>query len=76
MRSEDATHEVMDAALVAAALRIGHYEIAGYGTATHYAECLRHPEAADLPRQTRSEESLTGTKLNDLAKSSLNQQAE
>ena len=50
MRSEDATHEVMDAALVAAALRIGHYEMAGYGTAAHYAERLGHSEAANLLR--------------------------
>jgi len=66
----------MDAALIAAALRIGHYEIAGYGTATHYAECLGHPDAADLPRQTLSEEPLADAGLNNLAKSCLNQQAE
>ena len=74
--SEDATEEVMDAALIAAAQRIEHYEIAGYGTAAHYAERLGHTEAADLLRQTLSEEQLTDTKLNDLAKNYLNQKAE
>ena len=74
--SEDATDEVMDAALIAAAQRIEHYEIAGYGTAAHYAERLGHTEAADLLRQTLSEEQLTDTKLNDLAKNYINQKAE
>lgn len=74
--SEDATDEVMDAALIAAAQRIEHYEIAGYGTAAHYAERLGHTQAADLLRQTLDEEQFTDTKLNDLAKNYLNKKAE
>ncbi len=74
--SEQATPEVMDAALIAAAQRIEHYEIAGYGTAAHYAERLDNPAAADLLRQTLEEEQRTDTKLNDLAKNYLNQKAE
>lgn len=74
--SEQATPEVMDAALIAAAQRIEHYEIAGYGTAAHYAERLGSTQAADLLRQTLDEEQLTDTKLNDLAKNYLNQKAE
>ena len=74
--SEDATDEVMDAALIAAAQRIEHYEIAGYGTAAHYAERLGNTQAADLLRQTLEEEQLTDTKLNDLAKNYVNQKAE
>jgi ferritin-like metal-binding protein YciE len=74
--SEDATDEVMDAALIAAAQRIEHYEIAGYGTAAHYAERLGHAQAADLLRQTLEEEQFTDTKLNDLAKNYINQKAE
>ena len=74
--SEDATEEVMDAALIAATQRIEHYEIAGYGTAAHYAERLGHTEAADLLRQTLEEEKLTDTKLNDLAKNYINKKAE
>ncbi|TYZ11856.1 ferritin-like domain-containing protein [Hymenobacter lutimineralis] len=73
--SEDATDEVKDAALIAAAQRVEHYEISGYGTAAHYAERLGHTEAASLLRQTLQEEQLTDTKLNDLAKSYINQRA-
>jgi len=74
--SEDATDEVLDAALIAAAQRIEHYEIAGYGTAAHYAERLGNAQAADLLRQTLEEEQFTDTKLNDLAKNYINQKAE
>lgn len=73
--SENATDEVMDAALIANSQRIEHYEIAGYGTAAHYAERLGHDEAASLLRQSLQEEQLTDTKLNDLAKNYLNQKA-
>ena len=74
--SENATEEVMDAALIAASQRIEHYEISGYGTAAHFAERLGHTEAAELLRQTLEEEQLTDTKLNDLAKNYLNAKAE
>ncbi|MBO2011305.1 ferritin-like domain-containing protein [Hymenobacter negativus] len=73
--SERATEEVMDAALIAAAQRIEHYEISGYGTAAHFAERLGHDQAAELLRQTLDEEQLTDTKLNDLAKNYINQKA-
>lgn len=73
--SERATAEVMDAALIAAAQRIEHYEISGYGTATHFAARLGHVEVADMLRRTLAEEQLTDTKLNNLAKDYLNQKA-
>ncbi|WP_324671764.1 ferritin-like domain-containing protein [Hymenobacter sp. GOD-10R] len=73
--SEDASDEVKDAALIAAAQRIEHYEIAGYGTAAHYAERLGYDTASSLLRQTLQEEQNTDTKLNDLAKSYINQKA-
>lgn len=73
--AEDASPDVKDAALIAAAQRIEHYEIAGYGTAAHYAERLGHAEAASLLRQTLQEEQLTDTRLNDLAKGYINQRA-
>jgi ferritin-like metal-binding protein YciE len=73
--SERATAEVMDAALIAAAQRIEHYEISGYGTATHFATRLGHVEVADMLRRTLAEEQLTDTKLNNLAKDYLNQKA-
>ncbi|MET4105441.1 ferritin-like domain-containing protein [Hymenobacter sp. UYP22] len=74
--SERATDEVMDAALIAAAQRIEHYEISGYGTAAHYAKRLGQAEAAELLRQTLEEEQNTDTKLNDLAINYLNGKAE
>ncbi|GGK79185.1 ferritin-like domain-containing protein [Rufibacter glacialis] len=73
---EDATPEVKDAGLIASAQRIEHYEIAGYGTAAHFAERLGHKEAAELLRQTLAEEQKTDTLLNDLAKSYINEKAE
>jgi ferritin-like metal-binding protein YciE len=73
---EEATPEVKDASLIAAAQRIEHYEIAGYGTAAHYAERLGHTEAAKLLRQTLEEEQKTDTLLNKLAKNYINEKAE
>jgi len=73
--SERATAEVMDAALIAAAQRIEHYEISGYGTAAHFAERLGYAQAADLLLQTLDEEQFTDAKLNDLAKNYLNEKA-
>ena len=73
--SENATEEVMDAALIAAAQRIEHYEISGYGTAAHFAERLGHTDAANLLRQTLEEEQLTDTKLNELAITYINAKA-
>ncbi|GAB2534356.1 YciE/YciF ferroxidase family protein [Rufibacter soli] len=73
---EDATPEVKDAGLIASAQRIEHYEIAGYGTAAHYAERLGHVEAAQLLRVTLAEEQKTDTLLNKLAKGYINQKAE
>lgn len=74
--AEDATDEVMDAALIAAAQRVEHYEISGYGTAAHYAERLGHAQAAGLLRATLEEEQMTDTKLNELAINYINQKAE
>ncbi|GAA4018123.1 ferritin-like domain-containing protein [Hymenobacter fastidiosus] len=75
MIHEDASDEVKDAGLIASAQRVEHYEISGYGTAAHYAERLGHGAAAGLLRQTLAEEQSADTKLNDLAKSTINQKA-
>ena len=76
MIKEDADPETKDAGLIAAAQRVEHYEISGYGTAAHFAERLGHMDAAKLLRQTLAEEQKTDTLLNDLAKSSINAKAE
>jgi ferritin-like metal-binding protein YciE len=65
---EDYDEEVMDAALIAAAQRIEHYEIAGYGTARTYAELLGEQEHASLLEQTLKEEKETDEKLTELAR--------
>ncbi len=61
----DAT--VKDAALIAAAQRVEHYEIAGYGTAATLADQLGLSEAKDLLGQTLDEEKNADSKLTKLA---------
>jgi ferritin-like metal-binding protein YciE len=66
---------VRDAALIAAAQRVEHYEMAGYGTVRTFAEHLGHKEAAQLLQQTLEEESACNEKLTQLAESHINQHA-
>jgi ferritin-like metal-binding protein YciE len=72
MIEEDAEDEVRDAGLIAAAQRVEHYEIAGYGCARTYAELLGDPDGAELLQTTLNEESDTDKKLTNLAKSMIN----
>lgn len=64
---EDAPSAVKDAALIAAAQRVEHYEIAGYGTVRTFAHQLGEDNAATLLQQTLDEEGQTDKLLNDLA---------
>jgi ferritin-like metal-binding protein YciE len=64
---EDAEPEVMDAALIAAAQRVEHYEIAGYGCVRTYAQLLGETQAAKLLQQTLDEEGKTDHALTKLA---------
>ena len=73
---EEADPNVKDAALIGAAQRVEHYEIAGYGTARAFAELLGYSEAAKLLQETLAEEKGADEKLNDLALSEINAQAE
>ena len=73
---EDATTSVRDAGIIAACQRIEHYEIAGYGTAHHYAKELGHREIAELLEQTLNEEKGADDRLNNLAIERLNKRAE
>jgi ferritin-like metal-binding protein YciE len=61
--NEDASPAVKDAALIAAAQRVEHYEMAGYGTVKTYALLMGHKEAAKMLSTTLKEESLTDKKL-------------
>jgi ferritin-like metal-binding protein YciE len=75
MMSEDIEDDVLDAALIAAAQKVEHYEIAAYGTARTYAEMLGNREAARLLQQTLDEEGETDKKLTKLAESIVNVEA-
>ena len=66
---EDAEPEVMDAGLIAAAQRVEHYEMAGYGTVHNFAELLEDEAAAELLAETLEEEEAADEKLTTLAKS-------
>jgi ferritin-like metal-binding protein YciE len=67
--------DVKDAALIAAAQRVEHYEIAGYGTVRTFAQRLGRPDAARLLQQTLDEEAATDKKLTALAEQSINPKA-
>jgi ferritin-like metal-binding protein YciE len=72
---EHAEPAVKDAALIAAAQKVEHYEIAGYGTVRTYARLLGLHTAADLLQQTLDEESAADEKLNELAEQEINDKA-
>src|SRR3989449_6223369 len=75
MIEEDAEEKVRDAGLIAAAQRVEHYEIAGYGCARTFARQLGHEDAANLLLQTLQEELETDKNLTDIAESAVNLQA-
>ncbi len=73
--SEDIEDDVLDAALIAAAQKVEHYEIAAYGTLRAYAEMLGNQQAAKLLQQTLDEEGETDKKLTALAEQLVNVEA-
>ena len=64
---EEYEDSVMDAALIGAAQRVEHYEIAGYGTVRAFAELLGENEHVSLIELTLEEEKQTDAKLTQLA---------
>lgn len=64
--------DVLDAALIASAQRVEHYEMAGYGCARTYAHMLGLHEHAQLLQRTLDEEGDTDHKLTDLAETVVN----
>src|SRR6202011_3676752 len=72
--SEDYEDALMDAAIIGAAQRVEHYEIAGYGTVRAFAELLGENEHVSLLEQTLEEEKETDEKLTLLAEQ-INSQA-
>src|SRR5256886_16250983 len=76
MLEEDGEESVIDAGLIAAAQRVEHYEIAGYGTVRTFAEMLGKTEHASLLERTLQEEEQTDERLTELAESHINQEAQ
>jgi ferritin-like metal-binding protein YciE len=64
----------MDAALIGAAQRVEHYEIAAYGTVSEFARVLGEDEHVSLLEETLEEEKETDEKLSELAQE-INEQA-
>jgi ferritin-like metal-binding protein YciE len=67
MMDEDFESGVKDAALISAAQRVEHYEIAAYGCVKTWAGLLGENEAQDLLQQTLNEEKETDEKLTELS---------
>ncbi len=63
---------VRDAALIAAAQRVEHYEMSGYGTARTFAQQLGHTQAVELLDATLEEEKTTDAKLTQIAEAIVN----
>ena len=67
MMEEKAAAEVMDAALIACAQKVEHYEIATYGTLCTWAKLLGYSDALELLKQNLNEEEETDEALSALA---------
>lgn len=72
---EAAEPEAADAGMIAAAQKVEHYEIAGYGTARAWARHLGFEDAAKLLDQTLEEESMANELLTRIAESHVNMEA-
>ena len=75
MEEKGSDPSVMDAALIACAQRVEHYEIAAYGCVRTYARMLGYNDAEKLLQQTLDEEAETDEKLSALAETSINVEA-
>jgi ferritin-like metal-binding protein YciE len=73
---EDAEPNILDAGLIAAAQRVEHYEMAGYGCVRTFARLLGEEAAEKLLQQTVDEETETDQKLTGLAETIINPHAE
>jgi ferritin-like metal-binding protein YciE len=72
---EDGEEPVLDAALISAAQKVEHYEIASYGCLRTYAQLLGYDDAVKLLEQTLAEEEATDKKLTELGESGINEAA-
>jgi ferritin-like metal-binding protein YciE len=72
---EEGEAPVLDAALIASAQKVEHYEIAAYGCLRTYAQLLGLSQAEQLLEQTLEEEEATDKKLTELGESGINEAA-
>jgi ferritin-like metal-binding protein YciE len=72
---EDGNEAVLDAALIGAAQRVEHYEIAGYGVVRTFASILGEDDAAELLQETLDEEGEADKKLTAIAEEDINFEA-
>jgi ferritin-like metal-binding protein YciE len=72
---EEMEPSVKDAALITAAQKVEHYEMAGYGTARTFAEILGEANDARLLQETLDEEKATDEQLTRIAETHINRQA-
>jgi ferritin-like metal-binding protein YciE len=76
LMAEDAEPSVLDAGLIAAAQRVEHYEMAGYGCVRTFANLLGEEKASQLLQDTLDEEGEADKKLTELAETVINVEAE
>jgi len=72
LAKEKGAPAVLDAGLIAAAQRVEHYEMAGYGCVRTYARLLGDQVAADLLQKTLDEEGAADQKLSRIAEFDIN----
>src|SRR5438128_5275491 len=73
--NQQTTDDVRDAAIIGAAQRIEHYEIAAYGCARTYARRLNRPDEARLLQETLDEEGRADRRLTEMAEAHINDDA-
>ncbi len=73
---ENDPSEALDVALISAAQRVEHYEIAAYGSAVAFAKELGHQDVARTLQTTLDEEGQADEELTSIAESRVNQRAE
>jgi len=72
MLEEDLEESTMDAAIISAAQKVEHYEIASYGTVRTLAQTLGNDDVAELLEQTLEEEKEADRLLTEIAESAIN----
>ncbi len=76
LKDEEEGSAALDAALIAAAQKVEHYEIASYGTVCTWAEQMGHTTELGLLKQTLGEEKAADQKLTEIAETEANGKAE